>query len=89
MGTFGCSLYFPSNGSFWFRFSENMYECLKFSLTGWTGFLFVDRCDAQHGIFLFLAIIIWFVTSQFSFRATYGGIRFGGTETLNVVQSDR
>ena len=52
---------------FWFRFSKIVYGYWKFSLTGFTGLLFGDLCDAQHGVFLFLAIIIWSFSSTFLF----------------------
>ena len=70
-------------------FLKNVYGYWKFSLYGLTGLLFGDQCDAQHGVSLLLATIIWSITSPFSFRATYIGICFDGTEMINVVQSDR
>ena len=89
MAIFCCFLYFHSNDFSLFIFSKNVYGYWKLPLTGFIGFLLGNLWDEQHRIFPFLASMMCSVTYLFSFRDTYVGICFGGTETFIVFQSDR
>ena len=42
---------FPIQWFFLVAFLKNVYGYWKISLTGFTGFLFGDLCDTQHGVF--------------------------------------
>ena len=79
----------PIQGFFLAFFSLNINGYWKIPLVGFTGHLSGDLCDVQHGIFFFLAMIMWSATSAFSFRDTYIRICFCGSEMLINVQSDK